>query len=98
MHALDALGNPTRRRLLELILEQPRAVSALSAEFPDISRPAISRHLRVLREAQLIEAESQGQRNVYRVRPEGFADVRSYLDRFYDDALARFRIVAENLP
>lgn len=98
MTALDALGNPTRRLLLELVRDEPRSVRDLHAAVGDISRPAVSRHLRLLREAGLVAVESRGTENLYTVRPEGFADVRSYLESFWDDALPRFAMVAENLP
>ena len=97
MNALDALGNPTRRLVLDLIRDEPRAVHALHTALPEISRPAISRHLRILSEAGLVEAQPVGTSNVYRVRSEGFDDLRSYLESFYDDALPRYQMVAENL-
>ena len=97
MNALDALGNPTRRAVLDLVRDQPRAVRELAEALPDISRPAISRHLRILSEAGLVESNPSGTSNVYRVRPQGFDDVRSYLESFYDEALPRFAMVAENL-
>lgn len=97
MEALDALGNPTRRRLLALIHAQPQSVGALSAQVPEISRPAISRHLRVLADAHLIAHASVGRENIYRVTPGGFAAVRAYLAQFWDDALPRFALVAENV-
>ena len=71
--------------------------SATSAAIPIVSRPAISRHLRVLQEAHLVSGEARGRQNVYRVTPEGFSEVRHYLERFWDEALPRFALVAENL-
>mgnify|MGYP002642208433 CR=1 FL=1 len=116
MNALDALGNATRRRLLELIRDEPRPVNALydalrattversqledAAQGPDhatISRPAVSRHLRVLKAAALVTMTREGTRNDYRVCPSSFADLRAYLDTFWDDALPRYALVAENL-
>lgn len=96
MEALDALGNPIRRRLLELIHAQPQSVQALAAQVPAISRPAISRHLRVLEDAGLVAHQAQGREHIYCVAPQGFAGVRRYLARFWDDALPRFALVAEN--
>ena len=96
MNALDALGNPVRREILELLNEEPRSVNQIAARF-DVSRPAISRHLRVLTEAALVVATPQGVRNVYAIRPEGFESARAYLERFWDDALPRFKLLAENL-
>jgi len=95
--ALDALGNATRRDLLERLRAAPTAVHELAAEFP-VSRPAISRHLRVLTEAGLVEASADGTRRIYRLRPEGFLPVRDYCDGFWDIALRRFQMVAENGP
>ncbi|MCO4772270.1 MAG: winged helix-turn-helix transcriptional regulator [Deltaproteobacteria bacterium] len=97
MNALDALGNPTRRQLLELLQYEPRSVARLAEAVPSISRPAISRHLRVLREANLVTAQAVGTANIYAVRPDGFEHVRAYLERFWDDALPRFAMVAESL-
>lgn len=95
MHALDALGNPVRRAILDRLAEGEASVGALAAGF-DVSRPAISRHLRVLEEAGLVIHHGEGTRNVYAVRPEGFDEARAWLHRFWDDALARFALVAEN--
>jgi predicted transcriptional regulator len=97
MEALDVLGNPTRRRLLELIQSTPQSVQALSAQVPEISRPAISRHLRLLEDAGLVRHHAQGRENIYQVEPAGFASVQHYLSRFWDDALPRFALVAENM-
>ena len=97
MNALDALGNPTRRQLLELLRGEPRPVHALHTAVPGISRPAVSRHLRVLREAGLVERTAVGNTNVYAVNPAGFDPVRTYLEAFWDEALPRFALVAENL-
>lgn len=96
MNALDALGNPVRRRVLELLAERPRTVQELAEGF-DISRPAISRHLRLLEEAGLVGHEPKGTHHLYRVRAEGFEPVAAYVARFWDDALQRFGLVAENL-
>jgi len=93
---LDALGNPVRRRILELLREQPRAVGDLAASF-DVSRPAISRHLRLLHEARLVRVERQGTRRLYSVDGEGLEAVRVGCATFWDDALSRFALVAENL-
>jgi DNA-binding transcriptional ArsR family regulator len=96
MNALDALGNPVRRQILELLQQRPRSVVEIADAF-EISRPAISRHLKVLATSGLIAPTSEGTRTVYAVRPEGFESVRAYLERFWDDALPRFQLVAENL-
>lgn len=94
MHALDALGNPVRRDMLRLLRAKPLSVGDLAAEFP-VSRPAISRHLRLLESAGLVEQKAEGVRSLYSVRVEGFAPVRAYLDEFWDTALARLEALAK---
>lgn len=93
--ALDALGNDTRREIVALVRERPLTVGELAARLP-VSRPAVSKHLKLLVDARLVEIERHGTRHVVRVAPEGFASVRSYLEAFWDEALARFALVAEN--
>ncbi|HUE22179.1 MAG TPA: winged helix-turn-helix domain-containing protein [Bryobacteraceae bacterium] len=88
MHALDALGNPVRRKILRQLRDAPLSVNELAARFP-ISRPAVSRHLRVLVKSGLVEARSGGARHQYAVRIKGFTPVREFLDEFWDTALAR---------
>ena len=89
MHALDALGNPIRRKILRQLRNSPLSVNELAARFP-ISRPAISRHLRVLTQSGLVEARGgRGARHHYAVRIKGFTPVREFLDEFWDAALAR---------
>lgn len=94
--ALDALGNPERRRLLRMLASGPRSVGELAEGFA-ISRPAISRHLKVLEGARLVRHEAAGTRNLYRLDPGGFAATAEWLDAFWDDAEARIRLLAENL-
>jgi DNA-binding transcriptional ArsR family regulator len=91
----DALGDPNRRAILELLGGGSRSVQALADALP-ISRPAVSRHLRVLRLAGLVEEEPRGTRRIYRLRERGAEAVRAYLERVWGDAAARFRLVAEN--
>jgi DNA-binding transcriptional ArsR family regulator len=93
--ALDALGNPVRREILRLLSQRERAVGEIAARLP-VSRPAVSKHLRLLREAGLVAPHAEGTRNVYRLEAAGFAAARKWLDRFWDDALTRFRLLAEN--
>ncbi|MEM6994702.1 MAG: metalloregulator ArsR/SmtB family transcription factor [Myxococcota bacterium] len=93
--ALDALGNPVRRAIVAMLAERPRAVGELAAALP-ISRPAVSKHLRVLKAAQLVSAEPAGNRNVYALSAGGVTDVRRWLDKFWGEALPRFAMVAEN--
>ena len=94
--ALDALGNDTRRAMMRLLRDRPLTVGELSSKLP-VSRPAVSKHLRLLLEARLVDVEVQGTRHVVRVAPEGFESVRGFLDAFWDEALPRFALVAENL-
>lgn len=94
MTALDALGNPIRRDILTALRRTPLPVGALAARFP-VSRPAISRHLRVLQDSGLVTTEERGTQNVYAVRIQGFREVRAYLDSFWDVALSRLEALAE---
>lgn len=94
IHALDALGNPVRRDILVALRREPLSVNELAARFP-VSRPAISRHLRVLREGGLVEVRAEGSRHQYAVRLRGFTSVRAFLDEFWDVALARLAEVAK---
>ena len=87
---LAALGDPTRRQILELLRVGPRAVGELAHQLP-VSRPAVSQHLKVLADARLVDAQAAGTRRVYRVRPEGLEPLRLYLETFWDEALRPFR-------
>lgn len=93
MHALDALGNPVRRKMLLALRAAPLSVGELAAKFP-VSRPAISRHLRVLEGAGLVEQQERGTQNLYAVRVQGFRSVQSFLDSFWDVALNRLEALA----
>ncbi|HMI29853.1 MAG TPA: metalloregulator ArsR/SmtB family transcription factor [Gaiellaceae bacterium] len=92
--ALQALGDPTRRSVLEQLRNGPRAVGEIAAQLP-VSRPAVSQHLRVLKEAGLVTERQNGTRRLYRVDPEGLAGLREYLDGFWEEALASFKAAAE---
>ena len=92
--ALQALGDPTRRAVLEELREGPRAVGEIAARLP-VSRPAVSQHLRVLKEAGLVTERQDGTRRLYRVDPNGLADLREYLSRLWEEALASFKAAAE---
>jgi DNA-binding transcriptional ArsR family regulator len=92
--ALAALADPTRRAIFERLAERPQAVGELAAELP-VSRPAVSQHLRVLKEAGLVNDERRGTRRLYRVDAAGLAELREYLEGFWSDALATFKEVAE---
>jgi DNA-binding transcriptional ArsR family regulator len=87
---LSALSDPTRRRILSLLREEPRTVGALADRLP-VSQPAVSQHLKVLREAGLVCAEKRGVRRIYRLEAQGFTPLRSYLESFWDDALYAYR-------
>jgi len=91
---LEALGDATRRAILERLLAGPMPVGRLAREFP-VSRPAISQHLRVLKEARLVADRPEGNRRLYRLDPRGFESLRDYLDRFWTEALDAFKRRAE---
>ena len=93
--ALQALGDPTRRAVLEELRDGPRAVGEIARRLP-VSRPAVSQHLRVLKEAGLVTERQNGTRRLYRVNPDGLAGVRAYLEGFWEEALAAFKAAAEN--
>jgi DNA-binding transcriptional ArsR family regulator len=91
----DALGNPHRRAIVELLAGRPHSVQEIADELP-ISRPAVSRHLRLLSQAGLVTDEQAGARRLYRLQGQGVGAVREYLERVWGDAAARFRLFAEN--
>ena len=86
---LDALGDRTRRRIFEALRQAPRSVGELAEGLP-VSRPAVSQHLRVLKDAGLVSDRKEGTRRVYRVDPAGLEEIRAYFDSFWDEALDRF--------
>jgi DNA-binding transcriptional ArsR family regulator len=90
----DALGHPMRRRMLELLREGPRPVGELARELP-IKRPAVSKHLRVLEGAGLVEHRSRGTRNLYVVAPEGYQHAQRWLTDVWDAALSEFAAYVE---
>jgi DNA-binding transcriptional ArsR family regulator len=92
--ALDALGDPTRRAIFERLAEGPSAVGELAGELP-VSRPAVSQHLKVLREAGLVVDRAAGTRRLYRLDPQGIDALRSYLNQMWSRALAEFKSAAE---
>lgn len=94
--ALDALGDANRRAILELLSSGGRSVQQIADQLP-ISRPAVSRHLRVLRSAGLVDDEPDGTRRVYQLRDEGIAAIREYFRTVWGEAAVRFRLTAENL-
>ncbi len=93
--AFDALADPQRRAILEMLAEHPHAVGELADRLP-ISRPAVSRHLRLLKDAALVVDEPQGTKRLYRLHDRGAETVRRYLETVWGDALQRFRMTAES--
>jgi DNA-binding transcriptional ArsR family regulator len=93
--ALDALGNPERRKIVLALANGPRSVGDLAAEFP-ISRPAVSRHLAQLERARLVAHRAEGTRNIYFLDKAWLDATTRWLNRFWDEAEARLRLVAEN--
>ena len=91
----EALGDPNRRAIVELLGSGGRSVQELADALP-ISRPAVSRHLRLLKEAGLVREEPVGTRRIYRLHDEGIEAVRAYLERVWGEAAARFTLVASN--
>jgi len=91
---LAALADPTRREIFERLADRPWAVGDLAGELP-VSRPAVSQHLRVLKDAGLVTDRPEGNRRIYRLDPDGVAELRAYLDRFWNQSLAAFKEAAE---
>jgi predicted ArsR family transcriptional regulator len=91
---LDALGHQTRRDILALLRAEPLPVGDIASRLP-ISRPAVSKHLRILERAGLVQHTAHGTQNIFRLRQSGFSAARMYLESFWDEALVRFRQVAE---
>jgi DNA-binding transcriptional ArsR family regulator len=89
-----ALGDPTRRAIFERLAQHPRAVGELASELP-VSRPAVSQHLKVLKGAGLVVDRPAGNRRIYQLEPDGLAALRAELDRFWTDALAAYKAIAE---
>jgi DNA-binding transcriptional ArsR family regulator len=89
-----ALGDPTRKAIFELLLERPRAVVELAGEVP-VSRPAVSQHLRVLKDVGLVIDQPSGTRRIYRAHPDGLATLHADLERFWGKALANYKAVVE---
>ncbi|MCA1524464.1 ArsR/SmtB family transcription factor [Bradyrhizobium yuanmingense] len=91
---LAALGDPTRRRIFELVGARPRTVAEITRQLP-VSQSAVSQHLKVLRESRLVRAEPKGASNVYYVDPAGLGQMRAWLDRFWSDTLAAYKLAVE---
>ena len=90
----SALADPTRRAILEQVATRPRAVGELAEQLP-VSRPAVSQHLKVLKQAGLVVDRAEGNRRIYSLNPDGVGAMRAYLDRFWNQALAAFKAAAE---
>lgn len=95
--ALSALADPTRRRVFERLKSGPKAVGAIARGIP-VSRPAVSQHLKVLKEAGLVTDRPEGTRRVYYIDPQGLGALRAWLDQVWDQALAAFKAEIERSP
>ena len=91
---LDALADPTRRAVFERVAEAPAAVGEIARDMP-VSRPAVSQHLKVLKDAGLVTESAQGTRRIYRIDPRGIGAMREWLDRFWARSLDAFKAYAE---
>src|SRR5215470_9794996 len=94
-NALAALADPTRRRVFECLKSGPQSVGAIARRMP-VSRPAVSQHLKVLKEAGLVADRPEGTRRVYYIDPNGLGALRQWLDQFWDQALAAFQAEVES--
>jgi DNA-binding transcriptional ArsR family regulator len=94
---LGLLGDPTRRAIFELLARRPCSVQELAEQLP-VSRPAVSQHLKVLRDGGLVVSHAEGTRRIYRLNPDGVAALRAWLDGVWSDALAGFHKIAEMTP
>ena len=93
--AMKALADPTRRAILRLVREGELPAGEIANHFPSMSRPAVSQHLRVLTDSQLVEVRPEGNRRLYRWRREGLRDISVFLDEMWSDSLARLKAAAE---
>jgi DNA-binding transcriptional ArsR family regulator len=92
--AWTALGDPTRRAVFESLVQRPQAVGELAEQFP-VSRPAVSQHLKVLRNAGLVAARQAGKHRIYHIDPDGLAALRAELDGFWTKTLAAYKTIVE---
>jgi DNA-binding transcriptional ArsR family regulator len=93
-NALAALADPTRRQVFERLQPGPKSVSAIARGMP-VSRPAVSQHLKVLKEAGLVTDRPEGTKRVYSIDPHGLGELRAWMDRFWTETLDRFKAEAE---
>ncbi|MCH8207290.1 MAG: winged helix-turn-helix transcriptional regulator [Chloroflexi bacterium] len=94
-HALTAFADPTRRRILETLLEAPSSVGVLADGLP-VSRPAVSQHLRVLKDANLVAESREGTRRIYRVHAAGLVELRAYLEGFWGAVMESYKEFADS--
>jgi DNA-binding transcriptional ArsR family regulator len=93
--ALRAVADPTRRAILRLVRDHEVAAGEIAARFPTMSRPAVSQHLRVLSEAGLVDVRADGNRRLYRLRPDGLRDAASFVEELWTDRLSRLKTATE---
>lgn len=93
---LEALGDPTRRQIFERLRQGPCSVSEL-VSMVNISQPAVSQHLRVLKDARLVQVQKRAQQRIYRIDPNGLADLRAYVEGLWADVLGSFQEAAQQL-
>ena len=96
VEAIGALGDPTRRAIFECLARQPMAVGQLSDELP-VTRPAVSQHLKVLKQAGLVTDQAEGTRRIYRINSDGVQAIHAYLDQMWNQALAGFQLAAQRI-
>jgi DNA-binding transcriptional ArsR family regulator len=94
IHSIEALSDPTRRKLFERLRLGPCSVSELVQAVP-VSQPAVSQHLRVLREARLVQVHKQGQQRIYSINRQGLAELRTYIESFWDTVLGAYQEAAD---
>lgn len=97
MRVISALADPTRQRIFARLAEHPAAVGQIAAGLP-VSRPAVSQHLKVLKDAGLVTERAEGTRRIYRIDPRGLAALREWLDQFWTNALDDFKDFADRIP
>ena len=93
--ALKAVADPTRRAILRLVRDGERPAGEIAQHFPSMTRPAVSQHLRVLTEAGLLDVRAEGNKRLYRLRPEGLRDAATFLEEMWADNLTRLKLAAE---
>jgi len=94
INSFEALADPTRRQLFEHLRSGPRSVNEL-VDVVSVSQPAVSQHLRVLKEARLVQVQKQGKQRIYSLNPEGLGELRAYIDTFWDNVLEAFQKAAD---